>query len=51
MGKKDQKKGKGAGRAVILLGVVVAAGIGATWFLAPDLVQEQLDALRGLFGG
>ncbi len=51
MGKNGKKKEKGgAGKTLMLLGVVVVGGIAAAWFVAPDFVREQLHALRGLIG-
>lgn len=51
MGKKSKEnKGGGLGKLLLVLVVLVAVAAGAAWFLAPDLVREQLDKMSTMLG-
>jgi hypothetical protein len=48
--KKNGKKG-GFGKLALITLVVLCAAGGAAWYFDPELCREQLDRLRGMFGG
>ena len=48
-GSKGKKKGGFGGKLLVFV-VLVGAGIGATWYLQPELVEQQIAKLRELIG-
>ncbi len=48
--KKDAKRG-GFGRKLVMLLVLAAVALGATWYLDPEFVQSKFELLTAMLRG